>query len=167
MRKFIRYVICGREGMRAYLLYLGILFGGLFALHLLLLGVLIAENAAAEEFFIGLYEVFGSGGAAVGFAMLTDRLLHISVNMGVSRRAFLRGMLVISSLFALVTTAVYAVVFLLTDACLRLFGCSCGWIGETLDLVYLERIDHLSPYDPRMIVFNLTAVFCIVLSDSP
>ncbi|MBR4200172.1 MAG: hypothetical protein IKQ91_02700 [Oscillospiraceae bacterium] len=158
MRDYIRYVLRGREGLRSYLVLLATVLGSLFAVHMLLLGVLIADKFN-DRIDLLIYEILGSAGAAIGYAMLTDRLLKIAVSSGVSRKAFLHGTAYLGPLFALITTAAITLFFLITDGIYHLSGNGLSNIGISL---YYER-SYLSVYAPRVVIFSLTALFSLIL----
>ena len=160
MRDYIRYVLRGREGLRSYLVFLGVVFGGIFVIMLVLLGVFVAEKVT-DRISMMLYEVLGTGAAAIGFTLMTDRLLRISASMGVSRRSFLRTTAFLSPLLALLTTAVVALFFVITDGVYRLGGSSLAGIGNVFG--YYDIFYEYSAYQPRMAFYSLALVFCIAL----
>ena len=162
MREYIRFVLRGRDGLLAYLTFLGAVLGALFAVYMLLLAILISEGSTGsygDSYSLMMYELFGSCAGGVACAMMTNRLLRISVSAGVSRKSFLRAHIWLMPLFALITTVMIALVIAITDALFHLTGNACNSIAAEL----FYRIEMFSQYQPRVIMFNLTAIFCLVL----
>ena len=158
MLNYIRFVLRSREGLRAYLRFLCAVLGGLFAVHLFLLVILVADDYD-DQINLMLYEVIGTFAAGIGCAIVTERLLRISVSAGVSRKSFLRGTVCTLPLFVLITTAAITLVFLVTDGIYRLTGNSLGCVAN--EIFWLVRYD--SVYQPRMAMFGITYVFFLVM----
>ena len=156
MRKFFRYALRSSEGLREYLMLLGSVLGACFLINLILLIVLVANNYY-EKAMMSLYEIVGAVAAGFGCASLADRLLRTSVSFGVSRKTYLRGMLCVLPVFALITTVMIQLALFLTDGIFRLAGYRLLYVANRI-------YNNESNYDPRMLVLNLTVIFCLCIA---
>ena len=158
MREYFRYMMRSRDGLYAYLRFLLTMLGVLFGVHMFLLAILIGADyyGADDQFGTMLYELFGIDAGGVACVVMTERLLRVCVSSGVSRKSFLKGQLLMMPLFALVTSAVIMLVSVLTDGVYRLFRIQFNSLAA--QLFYITN-----QYQPRVLVYNLTVIFCIEL----
>ncbi|MBP0976053.1 MAG: hypothetical protein J6P20_08320, partial [Oscillospiraceae bacterium] len=92
MRDFSRYIFRGREGLREYLKFIAAVFAAMFGVYMVLLAILVYEEDYGEV-EMPMYEILGPFAAGIGCAVVLDRLLHIAVQFGVSRKRVRRSIL--------------------------------------------------------------------------
>lgn len=157
MRNYIRFVMRSREGLYAYLRILLIVLGLLFAVHMVWLGMLMAEGGIhGESGFMRLYERIGIFAGGIACVVMTRRMLRICVSSGVSRKGFLCGHILMLLLFALVTSAAITLVSVITDGVYHLFGMKFYTLAAQVSWASNQ-------YQPRILAYNLTIVFCLEL----
>lgn len=157
MRGFFRYVFRSSEGFRDYLMFMGAVAGGLFAVHMIMLITMAIDNITGS--MISMYELPCVCAAGFGCAAMADRLLRVSVSFSLSRKSYLRGMLCVLPVLMLITTAGIQLVFMLTDGIFRLAGRSLDCLS--FEMTYIEFAE--SSYQPRIFILNLTVVFCLCM----
>lgn len=151
MREYIRFVMRSREGLYAYLRFLLIALGAVFAIYMVWLGILIHEGYNDVIFGSMRYAKLAVVAGGIACFVMTGRMMRISVSSGVSRKGFLRGHILMMLLFALVTSAAIILIFVITDAVYHLFG---------LEFVAFEtQLFPSNEYQPRIIAYNLANLF--------
>ena len=156
MRDFSRYLFRGREGLREYLKFIAAVFAALFFIYMVFLCVLVHDGETGQ-IDLSMYEMIGGFAAGIGCAVVLDRLLHIAVNFGVSRTRFRKCILPALPVFALITTGIITLLNMLTVLIFRQFDLELSCMGNLL------TTHSYSIFRPRMLLFNIVFVFCMIL----
>ncbi len=156
MRDFSRYLFRGREGLREYLKFIAAVFAALFFIYMVFLCVLVHDGETGQ-IDLSMYELIGGFAAGIGCAVVLDRLLHIAVNFGVSRTRFRMCILPALPVFALITTGIITLLNMLTVLIFRQFDLELSCMGNLL------TTHSYSIFRPRMLLFNIVFVFCMIL----
>lgn len=159
MREYIRFVMRSRDGLFTYLTALLTVLGVLFAVHMIFLAALLLQGFH-DHFSLMLYEVIGTGAGGIACMVMTERMLRICVSGGISRKSFLRGHFRILPWLAMLSTAAISLVYLITDGIFRLTG---NVFDSFASVLFLGEFGD-SQYQPRIILLNLTLLFCLELA---
>ena len=155
MRDFSRYLFRGREGLREYLKFIAAVFAALFFIYMVFLCVLVHDGETGQT-DLPMYELIGGFAAGIGCAAVLDRLLHISVQFGVSRKRFRRSILPSLPLLALLTTGIITLLNILTIGIFAQFDLELSCYGNLITWT-AQDIPALAP---RMLIFNTAVIFC-------
>ena len=158
MREFLKFGFKSREGLISYLAMFGVSLCGLFMVHMVLLGVLKYDGGGSETVHILIYEMLSPLFAAAALSITAGRMMRTATNGGTSRRSFLLGMGLLCPVFAVISTAMTVIAYLITYAIFSANGMRLSNIG----FEYIGISSKLL-LDPRVMIFNMTIIFSLML----
>ena len=132
----------------------------MFLLYIMIL-IFLLKDGYLEGCDIAIYENFTPCFAALAFVIVTERMLGISVNGGVSRRTFIIGTGITAPVFAVITAILTEAAYLLTYPLFSLNGVRLDCFPTAIGFGLSTNVRQQLNLHPKMILFNTIIIFFV------